>query len=80
MFKKSLYSIIFNLIAGLLLMQFFPCWQKLAEFVISSNVLSHAAAPLSLVALRLQIPNYPRAFKLPMSTFLSFLAFFIFRI
>lgn len=42
----------------------FPGWQSLVQFVTNTTVLSFGMGPLVLLALRKQIPEFPRAFRL----------------
>jgi amino acid transporter len=42
----------------------FPGWQSLVQFVTNTTVLSFGMGPLVLLALRRQIPEFPRAFRL----------------
>ncbi len=71
------WAIWVNFIVGLLLLLPFPGWQKLATFIISALVVSHSIAPISLIALRKQIPAQKRPFKLPYAHGLSLLAFIV---
>ncbi len=70
-------AILVNFITGMILLLPFPGWQKLASFILSALVVSHAIAPITLVALRKQLPNINRPFRLPYATALCLLSFFI---
>jgi amino acid transporter len=59
------WALIINLTFGLLLLLPFPGWQQMVSFVIAALVVSHAIAPISLYALRQQVPDQKRPFKLP---------------
>jgi amino acid transporter len=43
----------------------FPGWQKLVAFITSATVIIYAAQCLSLAAMRDQLPDHPRPFRLP---------------
>lgn len=70
-------AVIVNLIVGLILLAPLPGWQQLVGFVIAALVISHAIVPIALVALRKQVPQIHRPFRLPAATPLSLLAFVI---
>lgn len=70
-------AIIVNLLLGLVMLLPFPGWQQMTTFIIAALVISHSIAPISLVALRRQIPELIRPFKLPYGEFLARLAFII---
>ena len=70
-------AIIVNLIVGLILLAPLPGWQQLVGFVIAALVISHSIVPIALVALRKQVPNMHRPFRLPAATFIALLAFII---
>jgi hypothetical protein len=53
----------------------FPGWQKLVGFVTSATVLSFGSGPLSLLAMRRQLPEQERPFRLPWVIFMCYLAF-----
>jgi amino acid transporter len=57
-------SLILAFIVGCLFFLPFPGWSKLVGFVTNSTVLSFGSGPLVLLALRKQLPNYPRPFNL----------------
>jgi amino acid transporter len=69
------FGIIFSAIIGLLFLLPFPSWSALVSIVTSASVLMYAAAPLSLGALRLQKPDLPRVYRLPLATVLAPIGF-----
>ncbi|HLY49035.1 MAG TPA: APC family permease [Solirubrobacteraceae bacterium] len=69
------FGVIFSALIGLLFLLPFPSWGALVSIVTSSSVLMYAAAPLALGALRLQKPELPRAYRLPMAGVLAPLGF-----
>src|SRR5699024_1092971 len=68
-------SVIVTFIAGSIFFLPFPGWQKLVGFVTSATVLSFATAPLAVLAMRKQLPDHKRPFKLPLVKIMAFLAF-----
>ena len=69
-------SLIVAFFVGLLLFLPFPSWQQMAGFISSATVLSFASGPLTLAALRKQLPKAKRPFKLPGGMIIAFLGFF----
>jgi amino acid transporter len=65
-----------SFVVGLAFFLPFPSWQQLVGFISSATVLSFGAGPLVLAALRRQMPNLERTFKLPGGDVIPFLAFF----
>lgn len=68
-------SVILSFVIGLVFFLPFPGWQKLVGFVTSATVLSFGAGPLVLVALRKELPEHARPFRLPGATVICYLAF-----
>jgi amino acid transporter len=68
-------SVILTFIVGLIFFLPFPGWQKLVGFVTSATVLSFGSGPLTLVAMRRQIPRQARPFRLPGGHIVAYLAF-----
>jgi amino acid transporter len=62
-------------VLGLIAFLPFPSWQQLVGFITSATVLSFASGPLVLVALRKQVPDQERPFKLPGGHVIPLLAF-----
>ena len=62
-------------VIGLIAFLPFPSWQQLVGFVSSATVLSFASGPLVLAALRAQIPDVERPFRLPGGHLIPVLAF-----
>ncbi len=58
-------SILFSFAVGMLVFLPFPGWQKLVAFITSASVIIYAAQCLSLAAMRRQLPDHPRPFRLP---------------
>lgn len=68
-------SVIVTFVAGVIFLLPFPGWQKLVGFVTSATVLSFGSGPLALVAMRRQLPDQSRPFRLPMVHLLAYLGF-----
>ncbi|HEY8318566.1 MAG TPA: APC family permease [Amnibacterium sp.] len=61
---------------GLLLLLPFPSWQQLVGFITSGTVISFAAGPLTVAALRRREPGRERPFRLPGGHIVPILAFY----
>lgn len=68
-------SVILTFVVGLVFFLPFPGWQKLVGFVTSATVLSFGSGPLTLLALRRELPDRERVFRLPWANVLAYLAF-----
>ena len=62
-------------VVGLIFFLPFPGWQKLVGFITSATVLSFGSGPLVLLALRAQLPERTRRFRLRGGIVVPFLAF-----
>jgi amino acid transporter len=69
-------SLILAFLVGLIIFLPFPGWQKLVSFITSATVLSFGSGPLVWAALRRELPDHPRPFRLPGGHVIPFLAFF----
>lgn len=58
-------SVIFAFAVGMIVFLPFPGWQKLVAFITSASVIIYAAQALSLAAMRRQLPDHARPFRLP---------------
>lgn len=68
-------SVILAFVVGLIFFLPFPGWQKLVGFATSAMVLSFGSGPLVLVALRKELPDYERPFRLVGGWIIPYLAF-----
>ncbi|MGB8716303.1 MAG: APC family permease [Rhodanobacteraceae bacterium] len=68
-------SVIVAFVVGLIFFLPFPGWQKLVGFVTSATVLSFGSGPLVLLALRKELPQQERPFRLPGGVIIPYLAF-----
>lgn len=71
-----LFSLFVTFVIGLIVFLPFPSWQQLVGFITSATVLSFGSGPIVLAAMRRQIPEHERPFKLPGGDVIPFLAFF----
>jgi amino acid transporter len=71
-----LVSLIVAFVVGLIVFLPFPSWQQLVGFITSATVMSFASGPLVMVALRKQVPEEERPFRLPGGHVIPVLAFF----
>lgn len=69
-------SVFLAFIVGLIIFLPFPSWSKLVGFVTSSTVLSFGSGPLVLMAMRRQMPEQERPFRLPGGHIIPLLAFY----
>ncbi|MFL6105958.1 MAG: APC family permease, partial [Marmoricola sp.] len=72
---SPMIGLILAFVIGLVAFLPFPSWQQLVGFITSATVLSFASGPLVLVALRKQVPDQERPFRLPGGHVIPFLAF-----
>jgi amino acid transporter len=68
-------SVILTFIAGIIFLFIFPGWGKLVGFITSAAVLAFGTAPLSLLAMRMELPKKERPFHLPWVHVLTYLGF-----
>ena len=70
------WSLIVTWVVGLFLLLPFPSWQQLVGFITSATVISFGVGPLVVGALRREMPERERPFKLPGGDVIPLLAFF----
>jgi amino acid transporter len=68
-------AVIVTFAVGLVVFLPFPSWQKLVGFITSATVLSFSSGPLVLAAMRRQLPEQERPFKVPGGDAIPLLAF-----
>ena len=73
--QVPVWSIAINFVIGLLMLLPFPGWSELIGFISSAAILSLAFGPVSLAALRHQLPDRMRPFRLKGGVALSAVAF-----
>jgi amino acid transporter len=71
------FGMIVAFIAGLVFTFPFPSWHSLVGLVTSASVLMYAGAPLSMGALRRNLPGADRPFRLPGAAVIAPLAFIV---
>ncbi len=69
-------STIVSFVVGLVIFLPFPSWQQLVGLVTGATVLSFGSGPLVFAALRRELPDRPRPFRLPGGDVIPFLAFY----
>jgi amino acid transporter len=69
-------GVLLAFVVGLIFFLPFPGWQKLVTFITSATVLSFGTGPLVWAALRKQLPDHERPFRLPGGHVIPVLAFF----
>ena len=72
-----MFGIIVTTLIGLLFLLPFPSWSKLVGVVTLASVMMYAGAPLALGALRLQKPDLPRPYAVPMGRVFAPAAFIL---
>jgi amino acid transporter len=70
------YAIGANFLVGMFLFMPFPGWQSMVSFLVSAMVISYAMGPIAVLCLRLELPDAPRKFRLPMPKLICALAFY----
>jgi amino acid transporter len=71
-----LVSLLLAFAVGLIVLLPFPSWQQLVGFITSATVLSFGSGPLVLSAMRRQLPDHERPFRLPAGNLIAFLGFY----
>src|SRR3954470_6653127 len=70
-------GVISSAIVGVILFLPFPSWQKLVELIVSVSVLMYGGAPIAVGALRKQLPDAPRPYRVPAAGVLAPLGFIV---
>lgn len=69
-------AIMVNFVLGMFLFLPLPGWQAMVSFLVSGMVISYAMGPVSLLCLRLEMPNEKRGFRLPAAKIICPVAFY----
>jgi amino acid transporter len=69
-------GLIVAFVIGLIVLLPFPSWQQLVGFVTSATVLSFGAGTMALAALRRELPDAKRPFRVPFGDVIPVLAFY----
>ncbi len=75
--QVPVWSILVNFLIGLLLLLPLPGWSQLIGFISSAAILSLAFGPVSLAALRHQLPRHKRPFRLKGGVALAAVSFML---
>jgi len=71
------WAIAVNFLFGMISFLPLPGWQAMVNFLVSTMVITYAMGPISLMALRLSLPDKTRPFRLPFARGLCLIAFYI---
>jgi len=71
------FSIVAAFVLGFLFLLPFPSWQTLIAIITSATVLSYGLQPLALSALRRQVPDHDRPYRLPAAEIIAPGAFIV---
>jgi amino acid transporter len=71
------FGLIISFVTGIVCFLPFPSWQQLVSFITSASVLMYAGAPLAYGALRKQLPNRERPYRLPFGHVIAPLSFVV---
>jgi amino acid transporter len=71
-----LVSLVLTFIVGLIVFLPFPSWQQLVGFITSATVLSLGSGPIVLAAMRRELRDHDRPFRVPGGDVIPFLAFY----
>jgi hypothetical protein len=63
-------------VVGLIVFLPFPSWQQLVGFITSATVLSFGSGPIVLAAMRRELRDHARPFRVPGGDLIPFLAFY----
>ncbi|MFE2377301.1 APC family permease [Streptomyces sp. NPDC059398] len=69
-------SLVVTFVLGLIVFLPFPSWQQLVGFITSATVLSFGSGPVVLAAMRRQIPDWNRPFRVPGGDVIPFLGLY----
>jgi len=68
-------ALLWSLVLGVVMLMAGPSWQQVVSFLTATLVMALAVGPVSLMALRQQLPHTPRAFALPWASVLCPITF-----
>lgn len=71
-----LVALFVTFVVGLIVFLPFPSWQQLVGFITSATVLSFSSGPVVLAALRRELPQQERPFRVPRGEIIAFIAFY----
>lgn len=70
-------AIIINFLLGMLMFAPLPGWNNMASFLSSLMAVTYSVGPITLLALRQQVPEMKRVFRLPFATVWATVAFYV---
>ena len=70
-------ALILSTLVSILILAIGPGWQSIVSFLTSTLIIALATGPISLLALRRQLPDAPRGYRLPMAKWLCPLSFVV---
>lgn len=70
-------AVLLNFLVGMVLFFPAPGWQGMTGFLVAAFVLCYALGPISLIALRSQLPEQARPFRLPWAKAWALISFYI---
>lgn len=70
-------AILLNFVLGMCLFAPLPGWKMIMNFLTSLLAISYAVGPITMIALRYQVPNQPRPVTLPFGHVWAYVAFFM---
>lgn len=74
---NPIYAIALNFVVGMFLFAPLPGWKNMVEFLSTLIAVTYSMGPISLVALRHQLHDHKRVFKLPFGMLWATIAFYI---
>lgn len=74
--RFPVWAIVVNFLLGMLSFLPLPGWQAMVNFLVSAMVITYAMGPVSLICLRIMLPEKERPFRLPFANVLCLLAFY----
>lgn len=74
--RFPIWAIVANFLFGMLSFLPLPGWQAMVNFLVSAMVITYAMGPISLMCLRITLPEEKRPFRLPAARTLCLLAFY----
>lgn len=70
------FSVWTNFLVGIIIFIFFKGWNSIAALLTCLFAISYAAAPISMIAMRFQVPDAKRSLKLPFGFLWGYVAFY----
>lgn len=74
---NPMICILLNFVIGICLFAPLPGWKMIMNFLTSLLAISYAVGPITMIALRYQVPNQHRPIKLPFGRLWAYVAFYM---